>query len=438
MRAIFTFLLFCFILSVTPHSYGQVSDPLSIPVYVTPGTITVDGLLNEPAWSMQALHLKYKIGTAPSGFSNTPTGFAIVKEPYTDTSTCYVRFLRSGTNLYISLDSDDKQVCRFDWEGDGLFMKIKDAANAEKEYKLYVGVVGGVPQFVFETNGPAGSSGIGVPRAGTSIYDSTNVDNGYTAELMIDLASLGFTTSTNSLQVLMNIFDPDNYSLNTPPWGPNGNFAKQWWGSEWGPDMRTLQLLSTILPVELTSFTGSYFANSAQLKWSTATEVNNKGFEIERSVGNSEFTTIAFIKGAGTTTSNQSYSYTDENLLTNTNYSYRLKQVDYNGMYSYSDIVELGMSHPAEFELSQNYPNPFNPTTKLSFSLPFNSNVTLEVYNLIGQRVLTLVKGTLQAGTHQVELNASDLNSGVYLYILNASGENGTSFTSSRKMTLLK
>jgi hypothetical protein len=317
-------------------------------------------------------------------------------------------------------------------------MKIKDAANAEKEYKVYIGMVSGVPQFVFETNGPAGSSGVGVPRAGTTIYDSTNVDNGYTAELMIDLASLGFTASTTSVQVLMNIFDPDNYSLNAPPWGPNGNFAKQWWGSEWGPDMRTLQLQNTVVPVELTSFTASYYGNTARLIWQTATEVNNKGFEIERSINNSEFAPVAFVKGQGTTTNTQNYSYIDENLAPNTNYSYRLKQVDFNGMYNYSNVIELGASNPVEYVLGQNYPNPFNPSTKFSYNLPFKSNVTLAVYNLIGQKVLTLVNGNMEAGTHEVDINAASMNSGVYIYILNASGEDGSTFTASKKMTLLK
>jgi hypothetical protein len=433
MRALFTFLLLSFFISAPFISLGQVADPASIPVFVADGPITVDGMLNESTWAVPAPHLKFKIGAEPSGFSNTPTGHAIVKEPYTDVSTCYVRFLRNGTDLYISLDSDDKQVCRFDWEGDGLFMKVKNSAGSDVEFKVYVGAAG---QFVYE--GPEESFGVGVAKPGTTIYDSTDVDNGYSAELKINLAALGFTTSTTSIQVLMNIFDPDNFSIGVPAWGPNGNYAKQWWGSEWGPVMRELQLSNSIVPVELTSFSGYYHGNSAKLAWSTATELNNRGFEIERSINNAEFTAVAFVKGQGTTTASHSYAYTDGSLLPNTSYSYRLKQVDLDGRFNYSNIIELGATHPAEYLLGQNYPNPFNPATKISFSLPVKSNVTLDVYNLIGQKILELVNGSMETGTHQVDINAAGIPSGVYIYILKASGDNGASFTSSKKMTLLK
>ncbi|RPI65878.1 MAG: hypothetical protein EHM47_17970, partial [Ignavibacteriales bacterium] len=123
MRTLFTVLLLCFIFSTPFTTLSQVTDPPNIPVYVASGAITVDGMLNEETWSRATWHLKFKIGGTPSGYSHSPTGFEVVKPPYVDTSTCYVRFLRNGTNLYIALDSDDKQVCRFgdSWEGDGLF-----------------------------------------------------------------------------------------------------------------------------------------------------------------------------------------------------------------------------------------------------------------------------------------------------------------------------
>jgi Secretion system C-terminal sorting domain len=194
----------------------------------------------------------------------------------------------------------------------------------------------------------------------------------------------------------------------------------------------------TLVPVELTSFTGNYAGNNAQLKWSTATELNNQGFDIQRSIAGSDFVTIAFIQGKGTTTQSNSYSFIDKAISPSTIYSYRLKQIDFDGSYAYSNIVNLGKSLPLNFELSQNFPNPFNPSTKISFSLPVNSNVSLDIYNLVGEKVMTVLNGELEAGNHDYDINGSRLASGIYVYRLTAIGENGTNFTSSKKMTLLK
>lgn len=194
----------------------------------------------------------------------------------------------------------------------------------------------------------------------------------------------------------------------------------------------------SIVPVELTSFTGKYVGNTVQLKWSTATELNNLGFDIQRSAEGNRFVTIGFLQGKGTTTESNNYSYVDRAISPNTQYSYRLKQIDFDGSYDYSEPVNLGKSLPVDFELSQNFPNPFNPSTKISFSLPVNSNVSLDIYNLIGEKVMTVYDGELEAGTHSYEVNGADLSSGIYIYRLTSAGENGINFTSNKKMTLLK
>ncbi|MDP2365171.1 MAG: hypothetical protein Q8M94_15560, partial [Ignavibacteria bacterium] len=376
--------------------------------------ITLDGMLNEASWSVNVPHLMFNKDATPTGNSNTPTDGAVVKPPYTDVSTCYVKFLRSGYNLYISLNSNDQQVCRFDWEGDGLFMKIKNFSGAnEYEIKNYVGIVGGVGAFVFETSAPSGAvEGVGYAKPGTTIYDSTNVDNGYSSETLIRLDQLGFTDPLAPITLMIVVFDPDNYSLGAPPWGPNGNFYKQWWGSEWGGTYRTLLPQSGVVPVELTSFTGAFVGNDVQLKWSTATELNNRGFEIQRSINKSEFATVAFVEGNGTTTEQKQYSFTDRNVETRVNYSYRLKQIDYNGTFDYSSVVNLGFTLPLEFALEQNYPNPFNPSTSIAFAVPVKADVTLEVYNLIGQKIITLIQGEVEAGKHTVQLNGYSMPSG--------------------------
>jgi hypothetical protein len=161
-------------------------------------------------------------------------------------------------------------------------------------------------------------------------------------------------------------------------------------------------------------------------------------FEIQRSTAGSDFVTIGFIQGKGTTTESNNYSYTDRTISPNTQYSYRLKQIDFDGRYAYSNIVNLGASLPLSFGLAQNYPNPFNPSTIISFDLPVNSSVSLDVYNLIGEKVTSVYRGELDAGNHEYNFDASNLPSGIYVYILNAVGSDMNQFTASKKMTLLK
>jgi hypothetical protein len=184
------------------------------------------------------------------------------------------------------------------------------------------------------------------------------------------------------------------------------------------------------LPVELSSFTVSAVQSSVTLSWSTATETNNNGFEIQRST-DGEFFTIGFVQGNGTTTEMHEYSYVDRDLSAGS-YSYRLKQMDYNGSYSYSSVVDVDVS-PTQFELAQNYPNPFNPSTTINFTIPQSSVVTLKVYNTLGQEVKTLINGNMESGVHSISFDASDLNSGIYFYKLEAG-----QFSDVRKMTLIK
>ncbi len=180
------------------------------------------------------------------------------------------------------------------------------------------------------------------------------------------------------------------------------------------------------VPVELISFNGSASGNEVTLIWATATETNNSGFEIERSQMSSVksqkvWEKIGFVSGSGTTTEPKTYSYIDENLSSGV-YQYRLKQIDFDGSFEYSNIVEVEVTVPIEFSLEQNYPNPFNPSTNIKYSIPADGNVTLKVYDILGNEVITLVNGFKQAGTFDVMFDGSNLSSGVYYYRL-TSGE---------------
>ena len=185
------------------------------------------------------------------------------------------------------------------------------------------------------------------------------------------------------------------------------------------------------IPVELTSFKAAVIGNVVNISWTTATERNNLGFEIEKSSGNNVWNKIGFVNGNGTTVQPQSYSFTDR--VVPGTFSYRLKQVDFDGQFEYSSIIQVNVGNPETFSLNQNYPNPFNPTTNISFSIPQSGFVKLSVFNLLGQEVARLVDGTMQAGFHNVTFKAENLNTGVYIYKLEAND-----LVQTKKMTLLK
>jgi energy-converting hydrogenase Eha subunit F len=196
-------------------------------------------------------------------------------------------------------------------------------------------------------------------------------------------------------------------------------------------------VMPPIVPVALSSFTADVNNGVVELNWATATETNNNGFAIDRKSTNSEYTQIGFVPGFGTTTEPRSYSFTD-NSVTPAVYSYRLKQVDYDGTFKYSDVVEVDVLAPAVFALDQNYPNPFNPRTIINFRLAADSKVILKVFDVLGQEVATLINSDIVAGSHNVDFKAANINSGVYFYRIDATGIDGTNFSSVKKMILTK
>jgi len=190
------------------------------------------------------------------------------------------------------------------------------------------------------------------------------------------------------------------------------------------------------VPVNLTGFTAAVINGNVILNWSTASETNNRGFEIQKNSGNS-YEVLGFVQGNGTSTRSHNYSFKDKSVEEG-NYSYRLKQVDLDGTSTYSNVVEIIVDMPKVFSLEQNYPNPFNPSTQINFSLAVDSKVSLKIFNILGQEVSTLLNNNMSAGSHQIMFNAANLPSGVYIYKIEANGLKGSNFRSVRKMILTK
>ncbi len=193
------------------------------------------------------------------------------------------------------------------------------------------------------------------------------------------------------------------------------------------------------LPVELTSFTASVSGSNVNLKWQTATEVNNYGFEVERKKEKvkSGWEKIGFVAGHGNSNSPHEYSFTDQP-AGGTSFSYRLKQIDNDGHYKYYDAITVSLSSSTKAKLMQNSPNPFNPSTAIKFFIPDNSNVTIKIYDMLGREVTTLINQQSTAGYHIVYWNGRDsygrdAASGVYLYRLTAG-----SFSETKKMLMMR
>ena len=206
--------------------------------------------------------------------------------------------------------------------------------------------------------------------------------------------------------------------------------------------------VSNTVPVELLSFTASSIKNTVTLNWITATETNNSGFEVQRLKDSKiekikNWKSIGFINGHGTTTESKSYSFTDKD-LTEGKYRYRLKQIDFDGSFEYSNVISVELDLPTKFTLEQNYPNPFNPSTKISWQSPVGSWQTLKVFDVLGREVATLVNEFRSAGSYEVEFNPESsiknlpagrqgTASGIYFYQLKAGD-----YIETKKMLLIK
>jgi photosystem II stability/assembly factor-like uncharacterized protein len=206
--------------------------------------------------------------------------------------------------------------------------------------------------------------------------------------------------------------------------------------TSWGWAIDDLVIQGVFIPVELVSFSASTNENKISLRWETATEKNNSGFDIERSTDDETYAKIGHVQGKGTTTEKQSYAYLDQSTAGGKFY-YRLKQIDYDGKFHYSNSIEVN-AIPTVYSLSQNYPNPFNPTTTIKFQIPKQERVVLEIYNALGERINTLVDEIKDPGFYQliwngINNNNNAVSSGVYIYRIIAGD-----FVVSKKMMYMK
>jgi hypothetical protein len=294
------------------------------------------------------------------------------------------------------------------------------------------------PQQIVEfPNGNIGIATFGSYQGGLKIYDPNGIlvndFNSVTGLRGVHYLGSGNIIVTNSAGVL---------EIN----GTTGDLVRTIVTGVSGQYINSCDFVVEVVPVELVSFSASVVNNSVSLSWVTASEINNSGFEIQReagslqpalpsgrsSVSNSEFKSVGFVEGNGTTTETNYYSFEDKNLSVG-KYFYRLKQIDFDGTFEYSDIIEVEVNIPAEFSLSQNYPNPFNPSTIIEYQIPSDGFVSITIYNSIGQEVSTLVSEQQTAGNYSITFEADKLPSGLYFFTLRR-GE----FSSTKKMLLLK
>lgn len=266
-----------------------------------------------------------------------------------------------------------------------------------------------------------------------SWIDNASNESGYVIERKVG------NSSSNSPFLVIDSVSANSISYQDSNFAPLTTYTYRVYafGSQSASDYSNKISVFTPVPVELMSFSAKFLDRKVVLNWVTATETNNFGFEIQKKSSNN-WTKIGFVNGAGNSSSIKKYSFIDDNIFGNSTLIYRLKQIDSDGSYQYSDVVEVTAS-PSEYNLYQNFPNPFNPTTSIEYTLPFDSKVTLNIHNSIGEVVATIIDQDQPAGFYSIKFNADDLTSGIYFYSISAKSKgNGEYFRNSKKMILLR
>lgn len=287
--------------------------------------------------------------------------------------------------------------------------------------------------------------GILIARGGTTVWEHNITYNGTPGDISIHMDNASVTeaymTENNLMGVRPFFVSASNLNFSLKPESPAINAGSNQVVSlidinyvprqQGAVDIGAFEYIDGNIPVELTTFDAVVSGTEIQLFWTTASELNNAGFAVELSTADREYEQVLFVEGHGTTNVAQTYETILKDVLPGA-YSLRLKQIDFDGTFAYSDTIEITLVADS-YRLAQSYPNPFNPQTRIQYALPVANHVTLEVFDLLGRHIQTLINEEQAAGAYSVLFNGRDLSNGTYLYRLKA----GT-FTETRTMILLK
>ena len=323
----------------------------------------------------------------------------------------FVEITNNGTNYVVKVQISTNTGT--DILGDATIPFTFNTTNLTYVNTTYSNFSGGDYSTATTTNSPLNRISLNIELNNTG--GGTIVNNTF-----MDIATITFNTTNSAGSSNLTFAAPLEFfsPLPTPTQWINGTFTN---------------LNTNPLPVELSSFAAKmYDEDKVKLNWKTQTEVNNFGFDVERQTQNGQWEKVGFVSGNGNSNSPKDYSYIDNNLIGGSKFLYRLKQVDNDGQFAYTDAVEVEVV-PNQFELSQNYPNPFNPSTTIKFSVPKQTQLKINIYNMLGELLQTVTDGIYEAGYYKVTFNASNLPSGMYIYRIESSD-----FIRTMKMMLLK
>ncbi|MFH0733150.1 MAG: T9SS type A sorting domain-containing protein [bacterium] len=345
----------------------------------------------------------------------------------------FIDTVNVGGNMILSNGADDGYVAMYKTSGDFSSFYHNGSVLGDRVYAVSAGkdnkyFIGGYYYGTVTYNGtPYTSTG------GRDLFTALCVG----ADTVLWFKSAGGTDEDYCTDIaadkIGNLFLTGNFNL-------TASFDEGTLTSAGDDELYVARLGHFEVPVELVSFGASYENGAVSLNWITATETNNNGFEIERSLDKGTFAKIGFVEGNGTSTEINKYSFID-NYSSNKTVYYRLKQIDFDGSFTYSDVVEVNVTTPKDFVLMQNYPNPFNPSTSIQYQLASDGYVTLKIFDLLGREVETLVNKLESAGLHKTNFTPKgNFNSGVYFYSLKVSDKltNNIIYSQNKKMLFIK
>ena len=399
--------------------------PVTQPTTGTFDIYNVDFVTPDLGW----VFINYTPITGGNIFKTTNGGTTWTQQGSNISNAIYSADMVDANIGYVTLNSSNKPIYKTTDGGNNWLSittpltGITEAVKAIDANTLYIGANFGTTRMAKSTNGGTNWTPVTLPvPVDINSIDFMDADTGYVCGNSTTVVCR--TTNGGTNWTFQNVHLPTLAGVKVL--SNDIAYALGTYGSIMRYDIHGF------VPVELVSFTSSVSGNNVLLKWNTATELNNQGFDVERAAIPGNWEKIGFVAGSGTTTEPRSYSFVDNDLNTG-KYYYRLRQVDYNGTFEYSDVIQVEVVVPFDFALEQNYPNPFNPNTMIRFSVPQNSMVNIKVYNIVGQEVAEIVNDVKTSGRYEISFEANGLASGIYLVKMQAGD-----FISTIKMTLLK